>query len=126
MSEQQQQEFKVGIGDVPITLGGQEYVLRPSLNACLVISRGSGGIRGAIQKVMDLDIDTIVRIIQVGLGPNTARKLKNLDEMVYQAGLVDTSGQLTTKCIEFLSNISNGGRPLDDSSKEAGEDENPR
>ena len=126
MSETNQQPAGVGSGNVTITLAGREYILRPSLNACLVISRQAGGIRGAIDKVLAMDIDMIVRVIQLGLGNDAARRFKDLPEVVFRSGLTDTSSGLMAHCIEYLGVLANGGRPLARDEAEARDDsENP-
>lgn len=112
-------ESRIGIGDVIITLPDpengalKEYVLRPTLNAALSISRQAGGIRGAIDAVLKMDLDVIVRTIQLGLGVQTARLLKDLPERVWQAGLTDDQGQLAAKCVEYLHVLANGGKPIE-------------
>lgn len=106
-------EPNVGSGDISITLDGEEYVLRPTANAALVISRQSGGLRGAIDSVLRLDMDVIVRVIQAGLGQQVSNKMKDLDVKVFKSGLTDQQGGLVSKCVEFLHILANGGRPLD-------------
>ena len=122
MTENSEQPTGVGSGNVTITLEGREFVLRPSLNACLVISRQAGGIRGAIDKVLAMDLDMIVRVIQLGLGPQAARRFKDLPEVVFRSGLTDTSSGLMAHCIEYLGVLANGGRPLVRGDEEAPDD----
>ena len=105
--------FAPGSGDITVTLGDQELVLRPSLDAALTLSRQAGGIRLAINKVLDMDLDTIVAVIRLGVGREEAKRLKNLDRLIYENGLLDAQGELVTRCIEYLSNLARGGRPAD-------------
>lgn len=104
---------RVGIGNVAIKLNGSEYELVPTLAAAQGTSRMSGGIRGAIEAVLRLDVDVITRIIQLGLGPKVTKDLgPDLPELIWQTGMTDTEGELAAKCVEYLTMLSNGGRPL--------------
>ncbi len=113
--------YPPGAGDVTLELGSEHLVLRTTLAAGLAISRQSGGIRGAIDKVMALDFDTILSVIRAGVGKDVKR-YPNLDEMVYQNGLLDTQGDVLSKLVEYLTNLARGGRPAE---TEGGEEENP-
>jgi hypothetical protein len=119
---------RVGSGNITITLNGQDYELIPTLGAAQSISRLSGGLRGAIQSVMNLDLDTIDRIVKAGLGPTVSREIgPNLGAYVFDAGFTDQGGELASKCIEYLTVLSNGGRPLtttDEAPKDPPKDQN--
>lgn len=97
-------------GDIELDLGDTHLVLKCTLQAGLSISRQAGGIRGAIDKVMAMDIDTIVSVIRAGVGPE-ARKLKDLERMVFENGLTDAQGEVLGKIVEYLFNLARGGRP---------------
>lgn len=109
---------KVGAGTVYVMLGGKEYALIPTLAAMQGISRVNGGIRGALDRVVQLDFDTFERVMRLGLGPKTVRQIEQdtgeqLPEILFAAGMTDdTEGKLASKCIEYLSVLSNGGRPI--------------
>ena len=107
-------KYYPGSGDIQLILGGEVLTLRPTLDAALALSRQSGGIRQAITKVMDLDLDTIVSVVRLGVGREEARRLKNLDRMIWENGLLDAQGELVLRCIEYLSNLARGGRSADD------------
>lgn len=115
--------YPPGAGDVTLLLGDEEITLKPTLAAGLAISRQAGGIRGAIDKVMALDLDVILSIIRVGVGPKEVKRLRNLEELVYSNGLMDSQGELLSKVVEYLTNIARGGRPAD---AEGGDSENPQ
>jgi hypothetical protein len=101
----------LGAGDVPIVIDGDEYVLRPSLRAAQQISRKEGGIVGAINRVLQMDIDTVTQIVIVGIGLTEigAKKL-NLHERLWQAGMTDDSGRICDLCVKYLRILANGGR----------------
>lgn len=107
-----------GSGDVELILqtenGEVTLTLKPSLNAALAISRQAGGIRGAIDKAISMDIDTIISVVRLGVGQEEAKRLRNLDRMLYENGLMDTQGAVLSKCIEYLSNLARGGKPADE------------
>lgn len=99
---------KVGIGDVVITLDGQERILRPTLHAAMTVSKLSNGIVGAIQRVSTFDFDLVTQIIVLGLGmSNNARESRDIPEKVYRTGLMD----LVPDVVRYLTILSNGGRP---------------
>lgn len=109
---------RVGSGNVTITIKGQDYDLVPTYHAASNISRLSGGIRGAINSIVQLDLDVISRVVQFGLGPKVVKDLggaNKLGELIYDEGITDGSGEFTGKCIEYLTNLSNGGKPLSSS-----------
>lgn len=98
-------------GDISITLGDKDYVLRPTLEAALALSRQAGGIRAAITRVLELDLDVIIAVIRAGIGREAGKELRNLDRVIYEHGLLDAQGQLVARCVEFLTNLARGGRP---------------
>lgn len=105
---------RVGAGNVKITLGGQERELKPSLAAIKSLSRSGGGIRGSISSVMALDVETIFTVIRTGLGPEVVKELGGaevLERLIYEEGLTDTTGGIVEKAVEYLMNLSRGGRP---------------
>jgi hypothetical protein len=104
---------RLGTGNVLLTLAGKEYTMVPTLAAAQGVSRLSGGIRGGIDAVIRLDIDTIVRVVQLGLGPTVVREIgPSLPELIFQEGLTDSGGEVVSKCVEYMTLLSNGGRPL--------------
>ncbi len=115
--------YPPGAGDVEIVLGPENLVLKPTLAAGLAISRQAAGIRGAIDKVMALDLDMILTVIRVGIGPKEAKRYPNLDEMVFASGITSGQGMMLTRLVEYLTNLSRGGRPADDTEGE--EDREP-
>ena len=115
-----------GSGDVKLIIGDAELTLRPTLDAALALSRESGGIRQAITKVANMDIDAIVSIIKLGVGREEAKRLKNLERMVYENGLLDAQGEICARCIEYLSNLARGGRSEADVSGADGDESEDR
>lgn len=115
-----ERSYAPGSGNVAIILGGSEFVLRPSLDAALTLSRQAGGIRAAITKVVDLDLDTIVSVIRLGIGRDEAKRIKDLDRLIWESGLLDNQGEIVLRCVDYLSNIARGGRPADESAGSGG------
>jgi hypothetical protein len=97
----------LGAGDVQIVLDGETVTLRPSLKAALTISREAGGIMGAFRGLSDLNLDTVIGIIAVGLG----KKPADIEEAVWRTGV----GSLVPGVTQFVSIIANGGKPVDGS-----------
>lgn len=104
---------QVGAGNVVVRLGDAEYVLVPTLAAAQGISRMAGGIRGAIDGVVKADLDVIMAVVRFGLGPRVAKEIGDkLPELVWKSGLTDSTGEISARCVEYLSILANGGRPL--------------
>jgi len=105
---------EVGVGNVPITIGGQEYMLVPTVMAAKTVSRLGGGIRGAMDAVLRLDLEVIEGIIRAGLGQSTVKRIPDFENALFKAGLTVQGGEVAGKCIEFCSILANGGRPAED------------
>lgn len=104
-----QSKARIGAGDVEITLDGETKVLKPSLAACLAISRMAGGILGAMHRVSQLDFDAIVHVTKAGLDL-TDKGAEGLDEKVYRTGIGYKDG-LAGNVTTYLENLANGGKP---------------
>jgi hypothetical protein len=104
-----------GDGNVSMRLNNMDVVLVPSAGAAQSISRMHGGLRPALDAIQRLDLDAITNIVSVGLGPKGVSSLGGKDripKILYEAGLTDTSGEIIVKCINYVSILINGGRPL--------------
>lgn len=109
-----------GSGDVPITIDGEALFLKPSLKACMALSRMHNNPHETASKVMAMEFDVIVNVIAIGLNRSVT---KDLQEKVYKTGLVDVRPAL----ISFIHVVNNGGRPLNlgDAAEEQEDKENP-
>lgn len=94
---------EIGAGDVPITIDGQEYVLKPTLRAAQELCRNEG-ITMLLTRCANLEMETLRRVIAAGLG----RSSRDLEEKLFKTGLRNVSGP----CVDFLVNLSNGGMPV--------------
>lgn len=97
-------EAKIGDGNVPITIDGKEWVLKPSYKACIALATNGDGLRSLISRCANLELDTIRRVVAEGLGRNPT----DLAERLYATGLRNVSGP----AINYLVILSNGGRPV--------------
>lgn len=104
---------KLGQGDIEITLDGDVYVLKPSLNAAQMISKRYGSLNDAIQKLASFDFNTAVDVICLGLGPRygNAKQQQEIAEKVYKTGLSDDSGGLAERCVAYVLSVMRGGKP---------------
>lgn len=108
-----------GAGDVPIELDGQQLVLKPTLEACLAISKLAGGLNVAIQKCSMMDVEVINQIICIGLSATSLKQRQEVEGLVFRTGVMHVAGE----CVEFIRTVANGGqRPKDD---EEGGDSDP-
>lgn len=106
-----------GSADIPFTLDGEELFLKPSLKACISISRMHNNPHETASKVMAMDFDTIAAVVGFGLDRPVS---KALQEKVYKTGLVE----LRPALISFIHIVNNGGRPLNvDEEAKGDEDE---
>ncbi len=94
-----------GDGDVGITLDGEDTFLKPSLRACMGISRLHNNPYETANRIMQMDFDVIVKVAAYGLNvaPN-----KILEEKIYRTGIVNIRPAL----IAFIHIVNNGGRPV--------------
>lgn len=97
-------------GNIEIQLGDKIYELKPSLEACLAISRLKGGLFEVRRKIAALDFDTIADVIGFGIGVNPSQRQRMLPKLVYEAGLFDLSGP----CIDYVLMVGNKGKAFDD------------
>lgn len=88
-----------------ITLDGEELYLKPSLHACMQISRMDDAPVVTVEKIARLNFDTIVKVIALGLGVSPTERLQ---QRVFDTGVAKFTGP----CIRFINNVNNGGRPL--------------
>lgn len=97
-------DYVPGEGDVEIELEGGNQFLKPTLEACLRISRsGEDGPRRLADKVLALNFDAICHVVAAGLG----KPVDEIQEVVFRTGTVNIFGA----CLRFIHIVSNGGRP---------------
>lgn len=109
-------------GNITVILDGEEVVLKPSLRACMGISKMDSAPLVTANRVGQMDFDACLNVLAYGLG---VAPDKRLQEKLYRTGLLDLRSQL----IIFIHIVNNGGKPLsddeDDKKDEEGENENP-
>lgn len=121
---------RIGDGNVPFKLeDGEELTLKPSWGAAQAISRQYGGISGAVERVVRMDMDTVVQVILFGLGygiGNSSRKPPpDLAERIWKTGFTDRTGSIGEITIKYLHILANGGKPLPEDSEGMGVEANP-
>lgn len=107
--------------------GEEECVLRPTYAAARAIAKRYGGVRPAVEKVLQGDVEEIAVILAFGLGytgPTAPqRPPKNMAQRVWATGVSDDSGGLAELAIVFLQALQNGGRVPDEQTDEPGRDD---
>lgn len=117
MSDEGSKQPEPGAGDITILLDGKEQVLRPTLHACMEISKFAGGAQNAIRRCLAMEFEIICEIIAIGTGFTSMKERRLIEEAVYQTGTIG----LAAECILFIRTINNGGRiPVDDDGDEGG------
>lgn len=100
-------------GEVALTLGDETLTLRPTLNVIRKLSTAFGGLRSALQAVINTDFDGIVTIIKIG-GGVPDKDTDALMGKVFRAGITDTT---MAPVVSFLLNLQNGGKPPPDATQ---------
>lgn len=103
---------QIGGGDVVINLGGTEVVLKPTLQAALILSSGKG-LMPLVSLCQNYDLETITNVIVAGTG----KRSRDLSELIFRAGMLE----LAPKCIRFLHSLANGGKAIEETKEEAEE-----
>jgi hypothetical protein len=100
---------KIDAGQVEVDCGEETYTLKPTVKALRNINRRYGDFRTAIERVMRADFDAITYIIAEGASLSK-KQAEAMQEQAFAAGLFNVSEPVA----EYLSTLSNGGRPLGD------------
>jgi hypothetical protein len=93
-------------GDVTITLGGREAVLKCTLGAAMKVDEELGGFAGALQAVSTFRLSAFVCVVAAGLG----KPQQDVREAVFKEGLTNLIGPVS----EYLALLTNGGRKADE------------
>lgn len=100
---------QIGGGDIPVILDGRELLLRPSVEACIAISK-MGSINEVFARIRSMHFETICAVIGIGIGANPRQREKDIPKAVYEAGMFAVSAA----AMEYVHAIANGGRRPDD------------
>ena len=110
----------MNVGEVEIELDGNKYTLRPSLGAAKKVN-ASGGFQNVITKLLSYDMDYYVTVISAGLDKRPLSVMvaggPNLEEAIYKTGL----HALVNPLALYVSNLANGGKPVDNEAPKTGE-----
>lgn len=101
-----------GAGDVPLMLGGEEFILKPSLEACRAITKMAGdSLNVAAARVGErLDFEFIVDVVALGIGATSPHLKKDVAQRIYQQGVISVAADV----ILYIRTIMNGGRRPDE------------
>lgn len=98
---------------VRITLGDDEYELKPSLSAANNVSQRFNGFNNALQAVAANDLAAVTYIVRQGVTVKTI-STNDLSEAVYRAGTRNLMGDV----MRFVTRLANGGRDPDETDAE--------
>lgn len=97
---------KTQYGTVSVTIGDEEYELKPTLKAALGIERHFGGLRNALAGLGSLSIDAAAVVVTIGSAlDRKSEQLKNLPEAIFAAGVSD----VTAQCVPYITALLNPG-----------------
>jgi len=116
-----------GEGEITVNIDGQEEVLRPTYGVARTLSTRYGGLSQVTDRVLNLDLDVITDIVQLGLGYSSSnRPPRDLSERIWRSGLTDDSGSIAERCVLFVRVLAHGGRlPVDKPEGAEGEPQAP-
>jgi len=107
-------EGKLTAGEVDIELAGAARVLRPTIHACLELSRRWKGFRNLEIALVGLNVDAFIDVVQLGLGiedRDQAAALVCASPLVVDQPAAANS--LPSAVARFVEVLLNGGRPLE-------------
>ena len=104
--------------DITVKMHDGEVTLKPTLDACLGISRLHNSPILTANKITDMDFDTVLQVLAFGLGVQPDKKLQ---ERLYKTGLLT----IRTELIQFVHVVNNGGRPVSVDVDDEEDAENP-
>jgi len=97
-----------------IDLGDKRYELKPTRKAMQTISKNHGGLIGALERLIRLDFEVILDVVCVGVGTEVVSTPKQRDEiadLIFAAGVDDTTSGLAEKCVRYVMLLMRGGNP---------------
>lgn len=104
-------------GTVSVTVGDEEFELKPTLKAALALERHFGGLRGALTGLGSLSIEAAAAVITFGAGlEHKSAQAKGLPEAIFAAGVND----VITQCVPYISALLNPGDKKAQEEEEAG------
>jgi hypothetical protein len=106
--------MSLGHGEVTVELGEEVFELRPTLKAMKKIQARFGGLRGAMEALSQLNVETIAAIISAGANA-TPRELGDIEEAVFALGIAGATEQV----VPFITKLMNpnGDKETEDSTK---------
>lgn len=104
-------------GEVAIKINGEEYTLKPSLNAFTQLSAGGADYSGVMVSILRNDVTVMARVIRLGLGWND-REAKAIPDMIFKSGVKSLHDPLT----DFVFRLFNGGKSSQEVQEEAAEE----
>ncbi|MGF7160127.1 hypothetical protein FHS85_001750 [Rhodoligotrophos appendicifer] len=96
---------------VEITLADEVLVLRPTLEAAMLVDSRFGGYSAAFQSLLGHSLDAMVGIVAAGSGKSINTALR---EKVYAKGVRNLVAPLS----QYLTLLLNGGRRPEDETAE--------
>lgn len=117
MADREQPRPEPGAGDVPVMLDGKEHVMKPSVEACMALSKYAGGAGPLIHRLMNQDFEAVCEVVSIGCGYISGHERKLIQEAVYQTGTIAVAAD----CIMFVRAVNNGGRIPTDDDEQGGE-----
>jgi len=91
---------------IPAPLGDVKYELVPSLAAAVEVSKALGGIRPAMDRIQDVDVDAIVTTFQIGVRCANEEQRRKAFADLEEHGFLDVVEPLAEFLAQLLGNSS--------------------
>lgn len=115
---------KLGSAQVGIELQGRTRYLKPTIEACLELSRRWNGFAGLKAALRREHYDAYVDVICYGLGLEENER-RGVEEIVAAAGLFQPDGKANAALLDpidrYIAILTQGGRPAPEPDPPAGE-----
>lgn len=91
---------------IPAPLGDTQYELVPSLAAAVEISKSLGGIRPALDRIQNVDVDAIVTAFQIGVRCENQKQRDKAFADLEEHGFMEVVEPLAEFLAQCLGNSS--------------------
>jgi hypothetical protein len=89
-------------GCITVTLDGNTYELKPTLLAMKKIQNRFGGLRGALEAVGQLNVETIAFLVSAGTGAKPV-EASDIENAVFNHGVAEATEQV----VPFVTALMN-------------------
>lgn len=105
------------MSQVNLTIGGETFALKCTLDAFRTIPAALGGFVGAFNAMQTADVNTIVFVIAAGIGKaSSAKEHDRIAELIFKDGL---EPETISKVSEYVLLLKDGGKVKSEAQSDA-------